>query len=273
MNLHRALPQEAYHDTEVESERKNKQLAKRMIDIKSKIHNKILDFYKVITAENPDEDVVEGLPASLIPNEDMKFEFVAGMICKGIKESPHLSVPVSTNFNSKFILVHEVIKFLHDYLSTSLMIRHNYYESLVQKTDDLSQFYQSTVSRKKDLHSQNHDITVQMLDYQDQISKIDSQLEDIEASIANNQQKIKQQEEIQRELQKMVGKKDKRIKKIVSMIEQITGSEYDYVLHKIQYGTSEDFLIKTLGQIINEDVEGFASRQEFEILFMNSSHL
>ena len=83
MQLHSIFPkdnQEAYHDTEVEIVRKNKQLAKRMIEIKSKIHNNILDFYKVVTVEDPDDEVAPGIPSSMIPSEDMRLEMVAGLI-------------------------------------------------------------------------------------------------------------------------------------------------------------------------------------------------
>lgn len=166
-----------------------------------------------------------------------------------------------------------MIKFLQEFMSTSLLIKNNYYESLVEKTNDLSQFYESTVARKKDLHSKNYNITVEMLDYQDQIDKLDSQLEDIHASMNNNLQRRKQQEELEKELAKVVNEKEKRIKKIVSMIEQTTGADYEFILSNTKYGTKEDLLIKALGQIINEDINGFRSRQELEILFMNSTHL
>lgn len=109
------------------------------------------------------------------------------------------------------------------------MIRNNYYESLVEKTNDLSEFYSSTVVKKKDLHSKNHDITVLLLDYQDQIKKIDSQLEDIEASINNNLQRRKTQELLEKDLSKVVSEKERRIKRIVSAIEQTTGADYEYV--------------------------------------------
>ena len=46
-----------------------------------------------------------------------------------------------------------------------------------------------------------------------------------------------------------------------------------YRLKNTKYGTAEDYLIKTVGRIINEDIAGFRSRQELEILFMNSNHL
>lgn len=159
----------------------------------------------------------------------MKLETVAMMICKDIRASPQLNIPVSFNFNSKFIIFHEMIRYLHDFLSTSLMIRNNYYESLVEKTNNLSEFYSSTVVRKKALHSKNHDITVLLLDYQDQIKKIDSQLEDIEASINNNLQRRKTQELLEKDLSKVVSEKERRIKRIVSAIEQTTGADYEFV--------------------------------------------
>jgi hypothetical protein len=260
-------------DSMVEISRKNKQLAKRMVELKAKIHNNILDFYEVVSVEDADQEVLEGLYANMIPSEDMKLEVIAGLICKGIKISPHLDIPVSINYNSKFIILHEMIKFLQDFLSTSLLIKNNYYESLVEKTNDLSQFYKSSVVKKKDLHSKNYKITVEMLDYQDQIDKIDSQLEDIQASINNNLQRRKQQEELEKELSKVVYEKDKRINKIVGFIEQTTGADYEFILSNTKYGTQEDYLIKALGQIVNENISGFRSRQELEILFMNSNHL
>ena len=221
--------QEAFQDTELEVDRKNKQLAKRMIEIKSKIHNSILDFYKTITVEDPDQQIAPGLAASIIPSEDMRLEIIAGLVCKTVRESPHLDIPVSVNYNSKFVILHEMIKFMHDFLSTSLMIRVNYYESLVEKTKDLTEFYESTVIRKKDLHGKNHTVTVQMLDYQEQISRVESQLEDIQASINNNIQRRKQQEELEKELSKVISEKDRRINKIVSLIEQTTGADYEFM--------------------------------------------
>ena len=68
-----------------------------------------------------------------------------------------------------------------------------------------------------------------MLDYQEQISKIDSHLEDIQLSIANNIQRRKQQEDLERELAKVVHEKDRRIKKIVAVIEQTTGADYEFM--------------------------------------------
>lgn len=118
---------------------------------------------------------------------------------------------------------------MHDFLSTSLMIRNNYYESLVEKTNDLSEFYESTIIRKKDLHSKNHTVTVEMLDYQDQINKVECQLEDIQASINSNIQRRKQQEELEKDLAKVVHEKNKRIKRIVAVIEQTTGADYEFV--------------------------------------------
>lgn len=44
-------------------------------------------------------------------------------------------------------------------------------------------------------------------------------------------------------------------------------------LKNTKYGTAEDYLIKTLGQIITENIKGFNSRQELEILFKHSNHL
>lgn len=127
------------------------------------------------------------------------------------------------------MIFHEMIKFMHDFLSTSLMIRNNYFESLVEKTKDLSEFYESTIVRKKNLHSKNHTVTVQMLDYQTQISKVDSQLEDIKASINSNIQRRNQQEELEHELSKVVHEKNRRIKKIVVVIEQTTGADYEFM--------------------------------------------
>lgn len=47
----------------------------------------------------------------------------------------------------------------------------------------------------------------------------------------------------------------------------------NFRLKNTKYGSAEDFLIKTLGKIINEDSIGFRNRQELEILFSNSTHL
>ena len=44
-------------------------------------------------------------------------------------------------------------------------------------------------------------------------------------------------------------------------------------LKNTKYGTAEDYLIKTLGKIVNEEIVGFRSRQELEVLFNSSSHL
>jgi hypothetical protein len=67
-------------DSMVEISRKNKQLAKRMVELKAKIHNNILDFYEVVTVEDADQEVLEGLYANMIPSEDMKLEVIAGLI-------------------------------------------------------------------------------------------------------------------------------------------------------------------------------------------------
>ena len=122
-----------------------------------------------------------------------------------------------------------MIRFLNDFLSTSLMIRNNYYEALVEKYKNLTEFYESTIDRKKDLHAKNYEITVQMLDYQDQIDKINAQLEDIQASMHSNMQRKKQQEELEKELAKVVSEKERRIKRIVSVIEQTTGADYEFM--------------------------------------------
>ena len=49
--LNNGLPQnqEIYQDNEKERERKNKSLTQRLAEIKSKVHNNILDFYQTIT--------------------------------------------------------------------------------------------------------------------------------------------------------------------------------------------------------------------------------
>ena len=109
------------------------------------------------------------------------------------------------------------------------MIRNNYYEALVEKYKNLTEFYESTIDRKKDLHAKNYEITVQMLDYQDQIDKINAQLEDIQASMHSNMQRKKQQEELEKELAKVVSEKERRIKRIVSVIEQTTGADYEFM--------------------------------------------
>lgn len=67
-------------ESEVEISRKNKQLAKRMVELKSKIHNNILDFYEVVNVEDADQEILEGLLANMIPSEDMKLEIVAGLV-------------------------------------------------------------------------------------------------------------------------------------------------------------------------------------------------
>lgn len=56
--------QEAYQDTEREIEKKTKILAKRMVEIKGKVHNQILDFYQKVTSEDADEEISEGLTVS-----------------------------------------------------------------------------------------------------------------------------------------------------------------------------------------------------------------
>lgn len=56
--------QEAYQDTEREIEKRTKTLAKRTVEIKSKIHNQILDFYQRVTSEDVDEEISEGLSVS-----------------------------------------------------------------------------------------------------------------------------------------------------------------------------------------------------------------
>lgn len=71
---------EVYQDTRIEADRKIKQLAKRMIEIKSKIHNKILDFYKVITVEDPDGHIAPGIHSSMVPQEDMRLDMIASLI-------------------------------------------------------------------------------------------------------------------------------------------------------------------------------------------------
>jgi hypothetical protein len=225
--------QEVYQDNEEEnqqnSQRKTRVLAKRMVEIKSKIHNLILDFYEKVTYDDVNEEVIPGLQAGTIPSEDMKLETIAGLVWKGVKLNPKLEVAVSINFNSKFVVFHEMIKFLHDFLSTSLMIRNNYYDSLVEKIKDLSEFYSATVTRKKDLHFKSHELTLKMLDYKDQIDKIDLQLEDIQVAVHNNNERKKTQEMLEIELAKVVSEKERRIRKIVSVIEQTTGADYEYV--------------------------------------------
>jgi len=226
-------PQQIYQnddsDTQSINDKKTRVLAKRMVDIKSKIHNYILDFYTKLSFDDANEEVIEGLLAGSIPSEDMRLESIAGIISKGVKLTPKLDIAVTTNYNSKFIIFHEMVKYLHDFLSTSLMIRKNYYESLVEKTDDLSDFYATTVVKKKDLHSKNYEMTIRMLDYKEQLEKIESQLEDIEVAINSNQEKKKTQEILEIELAKVVAEKDKRIHKVVSVIEQTTGADYEYM--------------------------------------------
>jgi len=49
--------------------------------------------------------------------------------------------------------------------------------------------------------------------------------------------------------------------------------KFMFRLKNTKYGTAEDYLIKTLGKIVNEEIVGFRSRQELEVLFNSSSHL
>lgn len=87
---------EAYQSTEEVIEKKTKALAKRMVDIKAKIHNTILDFYsgkrnlakplftKFIgtTSDEMEDEIV-----SMISPEDMKLESSAGLMHSQFKQS------------------------------------------------------------------------------------------------------------------------------------------------------------------------------------------
>ena len=112
------------------------------------------------------------------------------MMHNQFKKSPELDIPVTTNYNSKFIIFHEMVKFLHDFLSTSLMMRKNYYESLVTKIDELSEFYKSTATKKEELHSKDYHMTVDMLEYKDTIDKLQAQIEDKTQSIKRKESNI-----------------------------------------------------------------------------------
>ena len=148
---------EAYQDVEPDIERRTRVLAKRMVEIKAKIHNSILDLYegdsKCISQASDDESDKDNTKRMIPHPEDMKLESYSDIMLSKFKRSIQFNIPISPNFNSKYIIFHEMIRFLHDFLSTSLMIRRNYYESLVTKTNDLIEFYSSTVVKKKDLHS------------------------------------------------------------------------------------------------------------------------
>ena len=228
---------ETYQDIEPDIERRTRVLAKRMAEIKGKIHNSILDLYegdsKDVSQASDDGDSDKDYKKATPLPDDMKLEGNSEMMQMKFKRSIQYNVPITPNFNSKYIIFHEMIRFLHDFLSTSLMIRRNYYESLVTKTNDLVEFYSSTVVKKKDLHSKNFDITVEMLSIKDTIEKLEAEIQDKTGTISRRIKEIGlhtvELKNLERELANVSTQRDLKIKKIINVILQASDEEYTFM--------------------------------------------
>lgn len=210
-----------------------------MVDIKSKIHGCILDFYESDTKNagsfryDADSDNDQEVRINSISPDDMKLEGLSDIVLKNFRRSIQLDIPVSPNFNSKFIIFHEMMRFLHDFLSTSLMIRRNYYESLVSKTNDLSEFYSSTVVKKKTLHSENYEITIEMLSIKSSIEKTEAQIQDKATTVTRRLEEINDHSielrNLEKELAKVEAEKERKLKMIITAISQAASTEFEYV--------------------------------------------
>lgn len=71
-------------------------------------------------------------------------------------------IPVTTDFNSRYryVLFLELMRFLYDFLSATLLVKRNYYQTFVKKSEDLQEFYENVNVQKKDLHLQNEDLVL-----------------------------------------------------------------------------------------------------------------
>lgn len=228
---------ESYQDMEPDGERRTRVLAKRMAEIKGKIHNSILDLYegdsKDTSHSSDDGDSDKDFKKQAPHPDELALEGHSDIMALKFKRSIDYNIPITPNFNSKYIIFHEMIKFLHDFLSTSLMIRRNYYDSLVTKTNDLVEFYSSTVVKKKDLHSKNYEITVEMLSIKDTIDKLEAEIQDKTGTISRRIKEIGQHsvelKNLERDLANVSAQRDLKIKKIVNVIIQASDEEFAYM--------------------------------------------
>lgn len=192
--------QEQYQDDE-EIEKRTKDIAKRIVEVKSKIYNNILDFFYQnssidgsVLGESDDDS---SFKLSNERQSDKKIDTIANNISNNMKKIHTLDIPVSTDFNSKYryILFNEMISYLYEFLSSSLLVIRNYYESLVLKTNDLSNFYSTTHSRKKDLHNRNLNITLQLMEYKDRISKVNTHIKDKQNTLKSQLMELAEHDE------------------------------------------------------------------------------
>lgn len=144
-----------------------------------------------------DSDEDSSLKLSGLDKDEARLESRPSVVSQEFKTTHTLDIPVSTNFNSKYryILFNEMIKYLYTYLSSSLLIKRNYFESLVTKTNDLSTFYSATHTKKKMLHSKNLEISLELLDYKERIDKINAQIKDKQSTLASQIQEMKEYEQ------------------------------------------------------------------------------
>ena len=192
--------QDSYQNEE-EVEKRTKVIAKRVVEVKSKINNYILDlFYQnssVDGAISNDSDDESSFKNSNLDQSEKQLDSIMNAINQNLKKVHTLDIPVTTSYNSKyrFILFNEMVTYLYDFLSSSLMVKRNYYESLVLKTNDLSNFYSTTHNRKKELHNKNLEITLQLIDYQDRMAKVENQIKDKENTLKSQRQELAEHDE------------------------------------------------------------------------------
>ena len=90
----------------------------------------------------------------------------------------------------RYIMYLEVFRFLYDFLSLSLSIRKNYYQTFIQKTQQFSDFFHEINAKKKDLHSASNNINFKVAMIQDKMNRIETSIQDKSKAIHKRQKEI-----------------------------------------------------------------------------------
>ena len=77
-----------------------------------------------------------------------------------MKKTIDMDIAVSVDYNSKyrFVLFLELTRFLFDFLSFTLIVRRNYYQSFVKKANDLEFFFNDKIEQKAELKEKNFNL-------------------------------------------------------------------------------------------------------------------
>ena len=253
-------------------------IMKGLVEMRSITKNRMLSvFYSAaMLAFSHSEDYMQTQSTEVIFPSDHKLHgplYTSGVFTPfdPLHHEPSycLPVPVSFVYKTRFIQYLELFRFLYDFMSLNLVIRRSYFETFLRKSAEFSEFFKDIKGEKSTLHGEAHQITYKLATVKDKMGKIqqlmgekaegirrrEKDIGDLEIEMRNNRE----------QLGSVIWEKDKELDKVLAHMENINGSEFQYVISTNEYRPEEKNLLDVLAVVLDKDsrVKGDNSRQYF----------